>query len=397
MVNIIDSVAALDVNMRIQSHFNCDIKLISDEKYSVGAANNNEDQGAVLRSLNIGQSNRMLNIIGFETFGNVMLTGAFGEASNTARFVHTLNCTDGSTVVLKSFGNRSFAFWGRNLFNERITIGCRDRMMGKIEFFDGNVRINEGILFNGQNFQQSSNAPLDNIEIERSSFCHIDLHQEHAIKELRLSFRSSRYLSLFFNGNCLFGVRFDGTGLRKTIHILKASYDLVGTINVEPLHDVVDNGAQAVLKVKTVGNFTRTGNFDHIANIEGFTAQVISNREFGIFGESFNNKTISIGRLRSVLATVKFQNGIITINEDMKFDGRIFSATLPQFPRPLMSQSPFMHIKLDTNGDHDIAEIAIKLHDHPYLYLFFTYTALLIGSFNGTETRHAIEDDIYDH
>lgn len=391
---MIDSVAALDVNMRIQSHFNCDIKLILDEKYSVSASNNADDQCVVLQSLNIGKSNRM-PIIGFETFGNVMLTGTFGKAANNADFAHILNCTDGSTVVLKSFKNRSFAFLGQNPFNERVTIGCGDRIFAKIEFVDGNARINEEILFDGRAFQQISNAfaPLDNFH--KSSFCHIDLNQGHTIKELRLSLRLSRYLTLLFNGNCLFAVRFDGTGFSKSMHILKASYNLVGTINVEPLNDVVDNGAQAVLKVKTFGSFTRTGNFDHIANMEGFTAQVISNREFGIFGDSFDNKIISIGRLRRVLATVKFQNGIITINEDMKFDGRTFSSTLPRFPRPLMSPSPFMHIQLDTNGDHDIAEIAIVMRDHPYLHFFFTYTSLLLGSFNGIETRQAIEGEIY--
>lgn len=144
--------------------------------------------------------------------------------------------------------------------------------------------------------------------------------------------------------------------------------------------------------MKTFGRTARFGNSNAIT--EGFTIQTMSNREYGFFGD-FNNKTISIGRLRKVLAIVQFQSGIATINTDMKFDGRTLSSTLLTFPRPSMQKSEFIHIQLDINGDHDIAEIAIGMKDHPYLHLFFTYTSLLFSSFDANETRRAIKATIY--
>lgn len=88
-------------------------------------------------------------------------------------------------------------------------------MMVKIHFDEnGHAIINDNTSFDGQIFKQSSNAArLENLE--KSSFCHIDLDVREPIIEFRFSLKKSRFVSLFFNNNCLFAIRYDGTVAEK--------------------------------------------------------------------------------------------------------------------------------------------------------------------------------------
>lgn len=332
--------------------------------------------------------------ISIELFGaNTMMT-MFGQSTGEIENNKIMLSPNG-LYCLQSFPKRIFVLWGKNQIREEITIARNNVIMAKIHFDEkGHTVINNFISFDGRILKQSPNvASLDNLK--KSSFFHVDLDERDQIIEFRLSMKFSRFVSMFLDMNCLFAIRFDGTGFRKTLHILKASFKSVGTIDPEPINVIPPSIAdQAALKLKTFGNILRTGSYERIGRNENFAIRDISNREFGMFG-NLNNCTISVSRLRNILAVIQFKNGIATINTDHKFDGQTVNATIPTFPRPVLQRSEFMNIQLDTVGNHDIAEIGVGMNGHKYLYLFFSYTSMLVVSFNADNTRRGIESEIH--